>query len=108
MNGKPKDLSQAIDEMEKQNRHNGNGNGHGLDELKARLESEFHRLEDTLNSLKPDLEDLKERAQSQAKKAKNKVEEEVHKNLWTSLGVVGLVFFVIGFLFGSRRSRSRD
>lgn len=78
MSGKPKNLSQAIDELE-------------------RLTG------DTFQKVKPHVEEFAAKAGDEARKVKDKVEDEVQKNPWIAVGVVGLIFFVLGFLFASRR-----
>lgn len=81
MPDKPKNFSQAIDD-----------------------------LEDTLKKIKPHLDDLGERVSASlhehAGKAKERVEAEVDRNPWRTLGIAGLVFFLLGFLLGSRSRRS--
>jgi len=99
MNDKPKNLTEAINELET---HSTNGRG-GLEEVKEAFEAELRRIEETLRSLKPNLDELSEKASSHAKKTKTEVEQQVSKNPWAALGIVGLVFFVIGFLLGSSR-----
>lgn len=93
-NGGPKNFSQAIDELEKEPAKGG--------DLHSRLAGEFHRLEETLNMIKPHIENLADQAGQEAKRAKDTVENEVRKNPWAALGVVGLIFFVVGFLFGHK------
>ena len=61
-------------------------------------------LEETLKQLKPHLEELKHKAGEGLNKAKDEVEEQVQKNPWAAIGIVALVFFMLGFLF-SRRDR---
>lgn len=97
MTGKPKNFSQAIDELED---HAGNGNG-----FKSRLQSELHNLEETLNKIKPHIEDLTNKAGAEAKKAKQTVENQVQKNPWAAIGIAGLIFFVLGFLFAYKGRR---
>jgi ElaB/YqjD/DUF883 family membrane-anchored ribosome-binding protein len=86
---KPKNFSQAIDELEDLTRDKGG-------DMRERLEAEIKRLQDTLENMKPHLEE--------AKKAKTRVEKEIQENPWAAIGIVGLVLFVIGFLLGTRRS----
>lgn len=93
MNSKPKNFTEAIDELE-------NGNG-----FKSRIQSELHKLEETLEKIKPHIEELTEKAGTEVKKAKAKVEDEVQKNPWAAIGIVGLVFFILGFLFAHKGSR---
>jgi ElaB/YqjD/DUF883 family membrane-anchored ribosome-binding protein len=100
MSGKPKNFSQAIDEIE-----NGGAETKGNGGFRAHLESELHKLEETLNKIKPHIEELTEKAGSEAKKAKDKVETQVKENPWAAIGIVGLVFFVLGFLFAFKGNR---
>ncbi len=73
MTGKPKNFSQAIEDLESQ--------------------------------LRPHLDDLSEFVSDEAKKAKDKIEDQVQKNPIMAIGIVALVCFVLGFLFASRGSR---
>ncbi|MBX3020736.1 MAG: DUF883 family protein [Bdellovibrionales bacterium] len=104
MGGKPRNFSQAIDELEDVVR---SGAG-SASELRGRLEQELHKIEETLKTLKPHIEDLGNKFGDEAKKAKDRVENQVGKNPWAALGIVGLVFFVLGFLFGFSGTRRRD
>lgn len=106
MTGKPRNFSQAIDELEDHG-HHGNGNGHGSD-MRARLERELHKIEETLKSLKPHLDDITHKVGDEAKKAKKQVEDKVSENPWAALGIVGLIFFVLGVVLGITGSRRRD
>lgn len=96
MNSKPKNISDALDELE-------NFSTSKAQDLKSKLQSELHKLEDRINDLKPHLDEIKSKVQDEATKAKSKVEEQVKENPWAAIGVVGLIFFVLGVLFGSRR-----
>ena len=80
------------------------GDGHPKGDFRSRVYDELHSLEETLEKLKPHLEDIKGRVESEAKRAKHSVEDQVQKNPWVAIGLVGLIFFVLGCLF----SRSRD
>lgn len=84
---KPKNFSQALDELE---------NLTGTD-LKSKLENELRDLQEKIERLKPQIEELSGRA-------KEKVETRVRENPWAALGIVGILFFVIGFILGWRKS----
>lgn len=84
MGDKPKNLSQAIEELEKHT-----------------------DLEEKLNKIKAQLEEMRNKVGDEVKKTKDTVENQVKANPWAALGVVGLVFFLIGFLFGFK-GRGRD
>ena len=96
MNSKPKNFSEALDELE-------NFTSSKAQDLKSKLQSELHKLEDRINELKPQLDEIKDKVREEAGKAKSKVEEQVKENPWAAIGIVGLIFFVLGVLFGSRR-----
>ena len=91
---KPKNFSQALDELE---------NLTGTD-LRSKLESELHDLQEKIDRLKPQLEELKTKAKEEVRRGKEKVETQVRENPWTTLGIVGVIFFVIGFIIGWRKS----
>lgn len=101
MSSKPKNLSEAIEALEDVTHS-------AKDSFKSKLQSEIHKLEEQIESLKPQLEHLKEEAQVKLKKTKDSVESQVKDNPWASIGIVGLVFFILGFLFAARGSRKSD
>ena len=82
MHAKPKNLSEALSELEN---------------LADCTGANFHKL-------KPKLDELKDRVQDEAKRAKATLEHQVKENPWATIGLVGLIFFVLGCLFGSRKS----
>ena len=98
MGESPKNFSQAINDLSGQDKS-------APQDLRAHLEAEIARLEETLKGLKPHLEGLSAKVSEEARKHKDQLEGQVRSNLWTSLGVVGLICFVIGYLFGSGRNR---
>lgn len=72
-------------------------------EVRDRLEQELHRIEDTIEKLKPHIDELKSKVNDGFHETKDKVEKEIEKNPWAAIGIVALVFFVIGFLLSGRR-----
>lgn len=92
MSGKPKNLSQAIDDLDQKD-----------EGFQARIKAEYENLEDTLAKLRPHIEEFSDRMGKEAKKAKGKVEDKVSENPWAAIGLVGLIFFVLGFLLGGKR-----
>ncbi len=98
MSAKPRNFTQALDELEQYASSK-------TRDLKSKLSDELHHLEEKIEELKPQLEELKHRAGDEAKKAKNKVEEQVKENPWAAVGIVGLIFFVLGFLLAGRSRR---
>lgn len=72
-------------------------------EWKESLESDYNELRRTLDQLAPHLESLKGRLENEAKGAKAQVENQVKDNPWVALGIVGLLAFVLGWIFGQSR-----
>jgi ElaB/YqjD/DUF883 family membrane-anchored ribosome-binding protein len=95
MNSKPRNLSEALEQLE-------NIAGATGADLKSKLQRELHDLEEKIRELKPQLDDLKDKVHDEAIKAKDKVETQVKENPWAAIGIVGLIFFVLGFLFAGR------
>lgn len=56
-----------------------------------------------LDELKPYLDDLRTTVETEAKKTKSQVEANVKENPWVTLGIVGILAFVIGWIFGQRK-----
>jgi ElaB/YqjD/DUF883 family membrane-anchored ribosome-binding protein len=98
MDSKPKSFSTAIEELEKLAGDKGQ-------KVKDRLISEIEGLEEQFEQLKPKLEQIKQDAEQQLGKAKDKVEQQVKEHPWVTLSLVGLLAFVLGFIFRGGRSR---
>ena len=101
MSTKPKNFTQALDELEQYTSLK-------AQDLKSKLSDELQGLEEKLESLKPRFEELKNRAGQEARRAKGKVEEQVKDNPWAAIGIVGLIFLVLGFLLKGSSSRRND
>lgn len=98
MSGKPKNLSQAIDDLEYET-------ATGAGDFQSRIKSEFQKIEETLASLRPHLDKFSDKMGDEAKNAKSKVESKVQENPWATLGLVGLIGFILGFLFATKTKR---
>lgn len=92
----PSSLSEAIEKLE-------NASHGKVQDFKQILEKDYNELRKTLDDLKPYLDDLKNNVESEVKKTKNQVEGKVKENPWVVLGLVGLIAFVIGWIFGQRK-----
>lgn len=92
----PSSLSEAIEKLE-------NASHGKVQDFKEILEKDYNELRKTLDDLKPYLDDLKNNVESEVKKTKNQVEDKVKENPWVVLGLVGLIAFVIGWIFGQRK-----
>lgn len=92
----PTSLSEAIAKLE--------GAGRGkVEDFKNILEKDYVELRKTLDDLKPYLDDLKANVETEVKKTKNQVEEKVKENPWIAIGIVGLVAFIIGWIFAQNK-----
>lgn len=93
-------LSEAIDQLESASQSK-------AQEFKNILEKDYEELKRTIESLKPHLEELRDKVEgqvkSQYKEKKTEVEEKVKENPWLALGVIGLIAFVIGWILGQSR-----
>lgn len=92
----PSSLSEAIENLE-------NAGQVKVQDFKQILEKDYHELRKTLDDLKPYLDNLKANVESEVKKTKDQVEGKVKENPWVAIGVVGLIAFVIGWIFGQRK-----
>lgn len=95
----PKNLSEAIESLSQTKT---------ADEVRQYVESELSRLEDTFKGIKPQLGKISEEVAKETKRAKGRVEKKIHENPWAAVGIVGLVFFVLGLLLGLKSSRRSD
>lgn len=95
----PKSLAEAIEKLEETGTHRSA-------EVRDFLDKELKSVKEALKEIKPHLEEFKEKATAEVKKAKHDVEEKVKENPWWALGIVGLIAFFVGFLIGwNKRDR---
>ena len=73
-----------------------------IDDLQGHLETKGADLRE---HFEPILNELKDRVGEEAQKTKDKVEAQVKENPLAAVGIVGLIFFILGFLFAYRTSR---
>ena len=95
---KPKNFRSAIDQLEQQFENKGT-------DVRARLEEELRKIQDTLANLGPHVNDIKDKVTDEFHATKHKVEKEVQKNPWAAIGLVALVCFIVGAIFAPRRGR---
>lgn len=89
-------LTEAIDKLEKVSLAK-------ADEVKGILEKDYHELLKTVESLKPHLEQLRTQIENEVKSTQTEVEDRMKNNPWMTLGVVGLVAFFLGWVFGRKK-----
>lgn len=92
----PASLSEAIEKLENAGRGK-------VQDFKEILEKDYNELRKTLDDLKPYLDDLRANVETEVKKTKNQVEDKVKENPWLAIGIVGLVAFVIGWIFSQNK-----
>lgn len=92
----PSSLSEAIEKLESAGRGK-------VQDFKEILEKDYTELRKTLDDLKPYLDDLKSNVETEVKKTKNQVEGKVKENPWIALGIVGIIAFVIGWVFAQNK-----
>lgn len=77
-----------------------------MDDVRSYVEAELDRIESTLKSMKPKIEDMAEDVGKKAVEAKEMVEEQVGERPWSALGLVSLLSFALGMLFGGMKFRT--
>jgi ElaB/YqjD/DUF883 family membrane-anchored ribosome-binding protein len=92
----PKSLSEAIEKLE-------GASSSKVQDFKEILEKDYNELRKNLDELRPYLDDLKSKVETEVKKTKNQVEVNIKDNPWLALGAVGLIAFVIGWVFGQNK-----
>jgi len=96
MSKNPGSLSEAIANLE-------NAGHSKAQELRDHLEKDYQEIQKALENLKPLMDDIKSRAEDEARATKGQIETRVKESPWVALGVVGLVAFIIGWILGSNR-----
>lgn len=73
------------------------------DHLKQHIENDYEQIKSALESVRPYFDDIKEKAEQEAKEVKSQVEAKVKDNPWMAIGIVGIVAFFIGLFLGRDR-----
>ena len=94
----PKTLADAIEELEKSTHSKS-------EELKGMLTEDFEELQKKLSELKPHFDSIKQKVEDEAYAAKGKIEGQFKTNPWWTLGIVGLIFFLVGYILAGRSNR---
>lgn len=92
----PTSLSEAIEQLESVGHHKSK-------DLKEHLENDIADIKQALEGIKPFLNEFTEKIETEAKNGKHQVEQRVKESPWIALGVVGLVAFILGWIFGHNR-----
>ncbi len=93
---RPSSLSEAIQKLE-------NAGQSKVQDFKEILEKDYNELRKNLDDLKPYLDQLKDNVENEVKKTKTQIEGKMKSNPWVTLGIVGVLAFVIGWVFGQRK-----
>ena len=91
-----KSLADAIEKLEK-------AAAAKAEDLKQNFEKDYHELRRTVDDLKPYLSDLKSKVENQVYAAKTEIEENLKKNPWAAIAFVGILAFIIGCIFGTKK-----
>ena len=91
-----KTLSEAIEHLE-------NTGAQKKEEFKDLFGENFEDIKKAFSELKPHLDHLKDKVESETEKTKNEVEVKVKENPWLVLGIVAIVGFIVGCLFTRKR-----
>lgn len=74
-----------------------------MQDFKEILEKDYNELRQNLDELKPYLDDLKSKVEGEVKKTKKQVETHVQEKPWIALGMVGVIAFILGWIFGQNK-----
>ncbi len=91
-----KTLADAIEKLEKA----GSAKAH---DLKQNFEKDYTELKKTVEDLKPYLNDLKSKVENQVQVTKSELEENLKSNPWATIAFIGIIAFIIGCLFGTKK-----
>ncbi len=91
-------LTEAIAKLE-------TAGAHKSQEVKDFLNQELTSVKTALEDIKPYLEEVRQKAIVEAKKAKNEVESQVKEHPWLAMGLVGLIGLIFGLLIGWNRRK---
>jgi ElaB/YqjD/DUF883 family membrane-anchored ribosome-binding protein len=94
----PKSLSEAIERLE-------NATHSKVDDFKNLLDKDYHEVRKALEDLKPILDGLRGKVETEAAKTKNQVEERIKGSPWMTIGFVGFIAFVVGCFIGHQNHK---
>lgn len=89
----PKTLSEAIQNLENATRSKSR-------EIKEILGDDFAELKKALDDLKPHLKGVGNAVGQEMHSKKDEIESRITDNPWITVGIVGLVSFFFGWIFG--------
>jgi len=95
----PKDiktLSEAIAHLEK-------AGSEKSEELKETFGESFEEIKKAFLNLKPHIDELTDKVETEARKTKKEVEHRVKENPWILIGVATVIGFILGCLFFRKR-----
>ena len=91
-----KTLTDAINHLEKA----GSNKVHDLHEAFGK---NFDEVKKAFENLKPYMEDIKDKVETETKHAKHEAEHKIKENPWLALGIASLFGIFIGWLLGRDR-----
>jgi ElaB/YqjD/DUF883 family membrane-anchored ribosome-binding protein len=72
-------------------------------QLKEHFSKDYEEIKSALENLRPHLDEIKSKVEKETLEAKNKIENQVKENPWKTIGIVGLIAFIIGLLLGRKK-----
>lgn len=93
----PKTLDEAIDSLEKQVRAQGQS-------VSQAVLSEFEKVKTLVKEWAPKANQIKDDIEEHWNDKKEVVEKEIKDHPWVAVGVVGVVFLLIGWILGRSRN----
>lgn len=82
-------LTEAIEKLEA-------ASSSGASQLKQTLEADYHDIRKTIDELKPFLNNMKSKMESQIDKTKTEVEVKLKENPWAAIAFAGLLGLAVG------------
>lgn len=93
---RPQSLSEAIAKLE-------NVGQSKTKDFKDLLENDYKEILRAMEDIKPYLDDVKKKVETEVSKKKTEVESQMKENPWVVLGVVGIIAFILGWLLSGGR-----
>ena len=72
-------------------------------EIKNLFGADFSEIKKSLDDLKPYLDTLKSKVETQVIESKSEIEDKITKNPWITFAIVGFVAFIIGCLVSAKK-----
>lgn len=88
-------LSEAISKLESMSQTK-------TEKVREHIEKDYEEIKSALEDLRPYFDELKNKVESEAKATKKQVEAKVKESPWLTIGIVGLIAFLLGLFLGRK------